>query len=101
MTPDLTPTPTPATPIAHIVNPAQTQTKLGYTINGQPYSLEPGQSQDVELSTNEVIEFDRGSGNDTARYTLSDGAYTFASTPQGWELYHTSDAQPTDAVASN
>ena len=70
-------------------------------MNGQAYSLEAGQTKDLELTGNEVIEFDRGSGNDTARYSLSDGVYQFAATPQGWELYHSSAASQPEAVAAN
>ncbi len=95
------PQPTPAAKTVRIVNPAETQTTLGFAVNGQPYSLEAGQTRDLELTANEVIEFDRGSGNDTARYSLSDGVYQFAATPQGWELYHSSVAPRAEAVAAN
>ena len=62
--------------------------------------LEAGQTKELELAENMVIEFDRGSGNDTGRYMLSDGLYKFASTPQGWELYHATGASQGD-VAGN
>lgn len=100
-TPDTGSLQTPAAGIVRIVNPAATQTTLGFAINGQPYSLEAGQTQDVTLPENPVIEFDRGSGNDTGRYSLSEGEYRFASTPQGWELYRSNDASLAGAVASN
>jgi len=91
----------PAVKIAHVINPAGTQTALGFAVNGQTYSLDAGKTQDVELNGNTVIEFDRGSGNDTGRYTLSEGAYQFASTPQGWELYRAGDASLAGDVAAN
>ncbi len=98
---DFGPIPTPAARIVRIVNPAETQTTLGFAVNDQNYSLEAGQTQDVELADSTVIEFDRGSGNDTARYSLSEGVYHFASTPQGWELFRSNDAPLDGAVAAN
>ena len=83
------------------MNPAETRTTLGFAVNGQAYSLEAGKTQDVELADSAVIEFDRGSGNDTGRYSLSEGVYRFASTPQGWELYRSNDAPLADAVAAD
>ena len=84
-----------------IVNPADTQTTLAFAVNGQTYSLEAGKTQDLELNENMVIEFDRGSGNDTGRYSLSEGVYRFGSTPKGWELFRSNDAPLADAVAAN
>ena len=101
LVPDLGPIPTPAAKIVRIVNPPETQTTLAFAVNGQAYSLEAGKAQDLELADSAVIEFDRGSGNDTSRYSLSEGVYRFASTPQGWELYRSNDAPLADAVATN
>ncbi len=84
-----------------IVNPTETQATLGFTVNGQTYSLEAGKTQELELTQNMVIEFNRGSDNNTGRYALSEGVYRFASTPQGWELYKSNDASLADAVAAN
>jgi hypothetical protein len=60
-----------------------------------------GLMQNLELTSDTVIELDRGPGNDTARYILSEGAYQFGSTPQGWEIYRSNDAPLADAVAAN
>ena len=84
----------------HLVNPAETQTTLGFAVNGQAYTLEAGQSQDVQINSGAVIEFDRGSDNQTGRYTLTEGAYRFGSTPQGWELFR-GDATSAPSVAAN
>jgi hypothetical protein len=84
----------------HLVNPAETQTTLGFAVNGQAYTLEAGQSQDVQISEGAVIEFDRGSDDKTGRYTLSEGTYRFGSTPQGWELFH-GDAAAVPSIAAN
>jgi hypothetical protein len=92
----------PAVATVQIVNPAETQTTLGFAVNGQTYSLDAGKTQELQLTGNTVIEFDRGgSENDPGRYTLSGGVYRFASTPQGWELYKASSATPADTVAAN
>jgi len=86
--------------IVRITNPLETQTTLGFAVNGRAYSLDAGKTQELQLTDGAVIEFDRGSENATGRYTLSEGAYHFASTPQGWELY-ANDASQSDAVAAN
>ncbi len=99
--PYVAPIPAPAVKIVRIVNPAVTRTALGFTIDGQSYTLNAGQTQNVELADSAVIEFDRGSGNQAARYTITEGVYQFASTPQGWELYRCSDSPGNDAVAAN
>lgn len=87
--------------IVRIANPAETQSTLGFAIDGQPYSLEAGKVQNVELSDTAVIEFDRGSGDDTGRYTLSPGEYQFGATPKGWELFRAGDESETESVAAN
>lgn len=56
---DIAPIPVPAVKIVRIVNAAKTQTTFGFTINGQAYSLEPGKTQELELTGNMVIRFDR------------------------------------------
>jgi hypothetical protein len=100
--PSTTPVQPPVTGrIAHIVNPAETQATLGFAIDGKVCSLDAGQTRDVEVTDNTVIEFNRGSENDTVRYQLSEGMYQFASAPQGWELYHSSDSLPVELVADN
>ena len=69
-----------------IVNPAQTQATLAYTINGQSYSLNAGQTQPLNVTTSMTIEFDRGLPGDLARYSLTAGTYTFQATDKGWDL---------------
>jgi hypothetical protein len=72
---------------AVIVNPAENQDALTFSINGQPYELKAGQQQEFTGRTPRVITFDRGNGRDVARYSLADGTYTFTPTQNGWELY--------------
>ena len=45
--------------IVRIVNPVETQTTFGFTINGKTYALEAGKTQELELTGNMVIRFDR------------------------------------------
>ena len=86
-------TPSPAvdaTFAVRIVNPADTGATLNFAVNGQQYSLAPGQQQDLNVNAGSVIEFDRGGSGGTVAYSLSPGLYSFAQTPQGWELYNQS-----------
>jgi len=92
----------PAAGMVRITNPAETQTALSFAVNGQTYSLEAGKTEDIALNSTSVIEFDRGAENDDpGRYTLSEGAYQFAATPQGWELYRSGDAPQANTVAAD
>ena len=69
-----------------IVNPTSTQTTLNYSIDGQLYHLEPGQSQDVNAAPDATIEFGRGQDLGVARYGLRSGTFSFKSTSNGWDL---------------
>jgi len=63
-------------------------TPVNYTVNQQPYKMEPKYEQALNGGSSWVVEFDRGGGNGTARYELTtDGYYEFTVTPKGWELY--------------
>lgn len=79
--------PSPSVPVT-IVNPAETNFTLTYTIDGRDYQLESGKNQQIMVYPDSVIEFGRGGDFPRAKYSLSSGAYTFASTSHGWELYH-------------
>ena len=95
----------PATETAPVtvINPATNDATLSFAVGGQIYTLQAGESKDVDTTSGNEIQFDRGNG-DTARYSLSDGAYTFGATPSGWELYHgnlTSAATPATTPAAD
>jgi hypothetical protein len=61
---------------------------LSYTLNGQPFGLQPGTMEQV--GTASVIQFDRGNGLGIARYTLDCGTYTFTvGSNGGWDLVRT------------
>jgi hypothetical protein len=93
--------PVAATKTVRIVNPAETQTSLSFSVNGENHTLEAGKSEELGVADKAVIEFDRGTGNDVGRYSLDEGVYRFTSTPQGWELHHSNGTPVTDAVAAN
>ena len=63
-------------------------TPVNYTVNQQPYKMDPKYEQALTGGSSWLVEFDRGGGNGTARYELTtDGYYEFTVTPKGWELY--------------
>lgn len=67
-------------------------TKLSYTLNGTPYSIEPGESQMLVNDRQWTITFDRGGDFGSGEYVLSPGQYWFELTSDhGWELYHDAD----------
>ena len=85
-----------------IVNPAENQSTLAYAINGQPFTLQAGASQPLDATPEMTIEFDRGLSAGTARYPLTAGTYTFASTDEGWDLVSGSpSAAPTPGLAAS
>lgn len=70
-----------------IVNPASNSATLSYTLDGRPYSIPPGSSQDLVLDHPWVIEFNRGGSFGTGQYSLESAVYTFTATNHGWELF--------------
>ena len=72
-----------------IINPASNTATLNYTLNGFPYTIPPGHSQELNDDRPWVIEFPRGNGLGIGRYSLQPGRYHFTNTPNGWELYWT------------
>lgn len=69
-----------------IENSADNGTALNYSLNGHDYTIQPGQTQRITNDRNWIVEFDRGSGQGTGRYTLSEGRFKFKSTDSGWDL---------------
>ena len=70
-----------------ITNPATNSATLGYTLDGNAYSIAPGLSQEFSADRAWVVQFSRGTNLDQARYGLQSGLYSFTSTDHGWELY--------------
>jgi hypothetical protein len=82
-------TTTPSNPAGRfaIMNPADNETALSFTLNGEQRTLEPGK---VELVSAEemglLLTFAKGDGND-ARYTLTPGnIYQFYDNNGAWDL---------------
>jgi hypothetical protein len=75
-----------------IINPADSQATINYSINDYDYQIAPGSEQDLSADQQWVITFNRGENDGDAQYTLSPGDYTFGPSDRGWELYHTSDS---------
>lgn len=69
-----------------LVYPPTASGPLSYTLNGYPYTIRPGESQTLNPGS-WVLEFDRGDGFGTARYTLAGGVFTFGPSDHGWEVY--------------
>jgi hypothetical protein len=57
--PDVAPILVPPVKIVRMVNPVETQTTFCFIINGKTYVLEAGRTQELELTGNTVIRFDR------------------------------------------
>jgi hypothetical protein len=70
-----------------IMNPVENGTALEYVVANTNYKMEPSFTQHLPAGRTWVIEFDRGEGKGTAKYTLSDGTYAFGSSDNGWELF--------------
>jgi len=80
-------------PLADIrlVNPMENQVTLSYRLDdGEIQSLPAGTT--VTINQAVVISFDRGGNAAQARYSLTDGTYTFIASGGLWDLVR----QPTD-----
>jgi hypothetical protein len=82
--------PAPAAAI-WIVNPADTEATVNYSLNDYSYQINAGEAQGLNADQTWVVAFDRSGDYGEARYTLEPGKYRFAMTDDhGWELYHES-----------
>jgi len=82
---------------AVIVNPEENQAMLTFSLNGQWHQLKSGDQMELSGRMPREIRFDRGNGQDVARYKLAQGKYTFTPTKKGWELYRTA-LEPADTA---
>lgn len=83
-----------------LTNPADTTGPISYVLDSAPFTMDAGGSQELAGKASWLIEFDRGAGNGPARYSLTDGAYHFAMTDRGWELYSDTAASRTSEAAT-
>jgi len=93
------PTPPPPTPAKiRIVNPHSVD--WSYLLDGEVQNLPAEHVQESRQTC--VIEFGRGGSAGTARYTLSDGTYTFIVTADGhWDLSRTEYKDASDHAATD
>ncbi|MGN6546717.1 MAG: hypothetical protein ACTHK7_16805 [Aureliella sp.] len=71
--------------------------------DGQPLTIRSGEQERLRTKGRYLIRFSRGiddSGRSygEARYTITEGAYRFAVTEKGWELYRESEAPESDVL---
>lgn len=82
-----------------IIAPATNNKPIQYMLNGQSFTMKPGQSQKFRHDRDWIVEFDRGDGRGSAQYSLKASAYKFKQTNNGWELFEAAKPEPpTDSV---
>jgi hypothetical protein len=59
---------------------------VNYTLDGNPYEMQPGHTQNLDGAKTWTIRFDRGGSFGQAEYGLSSGAYEWVVTERGWDL---------------
>lgn len=77
-----------------ITAPATNEQPVEYALNGQPFSIKPGQSQKFRHDRDWVVDFDRGNGKGAGKYSLKAGTYKFKRTDNGWELFEAAKPDP-------
>jgi len=73
-------------PALTIVNPRQTGGAVHYAVDGEVFSLQPGQYHRLPGKQPRTIEFDRGDDYGYAEERASDGTYAFEVGSTGWKL---------------
>lgn len=68
-------------------NPVANAQPVQCVVDGKIFELAPGDRYDLPADHAWLIEFDRGNGSDTGRYSMVSGVHEFALTDAGWELY--------------
>ncbi|MBC7820151.1 MAG: hypothetical protein IAG10_24980 [Planctomycetaceae bacterium] len=77
-----------------IMSPATNDQPIDYLLNGQSFSIKPGQSQKFKHDRDWIVDFDRGNGKGTGKYTLKATIYKFKMTANGWELFEAAKPEP-------
>lgn len=77
-----------------ITAPASNDKPIEYQLNGQPFTIKPGQSQKFKHDRDWVVEFNRGVGKGTSKYSLKATVYKFKMTDNGWELFEAAKPEP-------
>ncbi len=85
-----------------ITAPATNDKPVEYLLNGQSFTIKPGQSQKFNHDRDWVVDFNRGEGKGTGKYSLKATTYKFKMTNNGWELFEAAKPEPPmDDVSSD
>ena len=82
-------------------NPIESGGDVRYSLNGQEYSIRPGQAQSFINDRVWTVSFGSGGANGDIRYTLNGGTFKFKVTEGGWNLLRTTDPIPLPQASSN
>ncbi len=77
-----------------ITAPATNEKPIEYMLNGQTFTIKPGQSQKFNHDRDWIVDFDRGYGKGTGKYSLKATTYKFKMTNNGWELFEAAKPEP-------
>ena len=83
-----------------ITSPAANDKPIEYTLNGQSFTMKPGQSQKFNHDRDWIVGFDRGDGKGATQYSLKASAYKFKKTDNGWELFEAAKPEPPTASSA-
>ena len=84
-----------------IMSPAANDQPIEYTLNGQSFTMKPGQSQKFNHDRDWIVGFNRGDGKGTAQYGLKAAMYKFKKTANGWELFEAAIPEPPATSSTN
>jgi len=74
--------------------PASNDRPVDYQLNGQSFTIKPGQSQRFNHDRDWIVEFNRGEGKGAGKYSLKATTYKFKMTENGWELFEAAKPEP-------
>lgn len=83
-----------------ILSPAANDKPIEYLLNGQSFTIKPGQSQKFNHDRDWIVDFDRGNGKGTGKYSLKASTYKFKMTDNGWELFEAASPEPPASAAN-
>lgn len=82
-----------------ILSPATNDKPIEYMLNGQSFTIKPGQSQKFNHDRDWIVDFDRGNGKGTGKYSLKASTYKFKMSDNGWELFEAAKPEPPTPAA--
>ncbi len=90
-----------------ITSPTTNDKVIDYSLNGNRFTIQPGQSQKFNHDRDWVVDFNRGDGQGAGQYALKSATYKFKQTAKGWELFEAANSPssgeplpPADAAAA-